>query len=217
MEWLTVAIAKGRLEEEMVRRMHAANMAACIDVKSRKLIFKDERDQIQYIFVKPVDVVTYVEKGVADIGVVGKDIIMEQDLDVYEILDLQFGKCAFAVAGFPETNLYDSQKILRVATKYPNIASQYFRNKQRIEVTYLNGSVELAPIMDLADVIVDLVETGQTLRANGLVVLEKMHDIQAKVIANRVSYCFQLERMKKFLQHIEMEGGVSRVTNESGE
>src|SRR5262245_28453615 len=103
MEWLTIAIAKGRLEEEMVRRMQEANIATCIDTNSRKLIFKDEENQIQYIFVKPVDVVTYVEKGVADIGVVGKDIILEQDLDVYEILDLQFGKCMFAIAGFPET------------------------------------------------------------------------------------------------------------------
>lgn len=216
MEWLTIAIAKGRLEKEMVHRMHGANIATCIDTKSRKLIFKDKDNQIQYIFVKPVDVVTYVEKGVADIGIVGKDIILEQDLDVYEILDLQFGKCMFAIAGFPGMDLYDSQKVLRVATKYPHITARYFKNKQRIEVTYLNGSVELAPIMNLSDVIVDLVETGNTLKANGLVVLEKMYDIQAKVIANHVSYCFQLERIQQFLSHIEREE-VSDATNYSWE
>ncbi|MCL1948705.1 MAG: ATP phosphoribosyltransferase [Turicibacter sp.] len=205
MEWLTVAVAKGRLEKETMKRLKAAGMAQSVDAASRKLIFKDEQDGIAYLFVKPVDVVTYVEKGVADIGIVGSDIILEQGLPVYELMALSFGKCAFAVAGFPETQLYGSEKVLKIATKFPNIAKKYFAGKREVEVTYLNGSVELAPIVGMADCIVDLVETGNTLKANGLVALEKMFDIQAKIVANHTSYGFLYEKIQDFLSNFEQE------------
>jgi len=205
MEYLTVALAKGRLAKDTMKRLRAAGMAETVDLDSRKLVFRNELDKIEYLLVKPVDVVTYVEKGVADIGVVGKDIIIEQDLDVYELLDLQFGKCTFAVAGFPGTDLYGPEKVLKIATKFPNITKKYFEGKREIETTYLNGSVELAPLMGMSDCIVDLVETGSTLKENGLVILEKMFDIQAKIIGNRTSYCFCYDKIQKFLTAVESE------------
>jgi len=205
MEYLTVALAKGRLAKDTLERLRIAGMAEAVDTDSRKLVFRDELDKIEYLLVKPVDVVTYVEKGIADIGVVGKDIILEQDLDVYELLDLQLGICAFAVAGFPGTDLYGPEKVLKIATKFPNITKKYFAGKREIETTYLNGSVELAPLMSMSDCIVDLVETGNTLKENGLVILEKMFDIQAKIIGNRTSYQFCYDKIQKFLTAVESE------------
>jgi len=205
MEYLTVALAKGRLAKDTMKRLRAAGMADAVDMDSRKLVFRDEIDEIEYLLVKPIDVVTYVNKGVADIGVVGKDIILEQDLDVYELLDLQFGKCAFAVAGFPGTELYGPKKVLKIACKYPNITKKYFAGKREIETIYLNGSVELAPLMNMSDCIVDLVETGSTLKENGLVVLEKMFDIQAKIIGNRTSYQFCYDKIQNFIKAVESE------------
>lgn len=205
MEYLTVALAKGRLAKDTMKRLRAAGMAESVDMDSRKLVFRDTKDKIEYLLVKPVDVVTYVDKGVADIGVVGKDIILEQNIDVYELLDLQFGKCAFAVAGFPGTDLYASEKVLKIATKFPNITNKYFAGKREIETTYLNGSVELAPLMSMSDCIVDLVETGNTLKENGLVVLEKMFDIGAKIIGNRASYPFCYDKIQEFLSAVESE------------
>jgi len=197
MEWLTVAIAKGRIEKDMNKIFYEIGMGDWIDPGSRKLVFEDHANLIKYIFVKPVDVVTYVEKGVADLGVVGKDVILEQEGDVYELLDLQFGKCTFAVASFPKNKQFRLKNNIRIATKYPNITKKYFQ-KEDIEIIPLNGSVELAPIMGLSDVIVDLVETGNTLKANGLVVLEEMMPISAKVICNKVSYRFQYEKIMSY-------------------
>jgi len=205
MEYLTVALAKGRLAKDTMKRLRRHGMAEVIDMDSRKLVFRDEDAGIEYLLVKPVDVITYVDKGIADIGVVGKDIILEENIDVYELLDLQFGKCAFAVAGFPGTNLYGPEKVLKIATKFPNITKKYFADKREIETIYLNGSVELAPLMSMSDCIVDLVETGSTLKENGLVVLEKMFDIQAKIISNRTSYQFCYDQIQKFLKAIESE------------
>ena len=205
MEYLTVALAKGRLAKDTMNLLQQHGMGAAVDMNSRKLVFHDDKDGIEYLLVKPVDVVTYVEKGVADIGVVGKDIILEQDLDVYELLDLQFGLCSFAVAGLPETDLYGPEKVLKIATKFPNITKKYFAGKREIETTYLNGSVELAPLMNMSDCIVDLVETGNTLKENGLVVLEKMFDIRAKIIGNRASYQFCYDKIQKFLKAVESE------------
>lgn len=205
MAYLTVALAKGRLAKDTLKRLHAVGMGGAVDMDSRKLVFRDEKDGIEYLLVKPVDVVTYVEKGIADIGIVGKDIILEQGIDVYELLDLQFGICAFAVAGFPETDLYGPEKVLKIATKFPNITKKYFAGKREIETTYLNGSVELAPLMNMSDAIVDLVETGNTLKENGLVVLEKMFDIQAKIIGNRTSYQFCYDQIQTFIKAVESE------------
>ena len=171
MDNIVIAIAKGRIEKDVYRRLKILNMEDCIETDSRKLIFTDEENKITYIHVKPSDVVTYVEKGVADLGIVGKDTILENENDdeVYELLDLGFGKCKFSVAGIKGKNNYSKEEILKVATKYPHIAKKYFKSRgQNIEIIKLNGSVELAPIVGLSDVIVDLVETGNTLKVNGL-------------------------------------------------
>ena len=201
---LTIALAKGRLEQETVKRLQQKGMAQSVDGKSRKLVFYDKHDDIAYLFVKPVDVITYVEHGIADIGIVGKDIILEQDRGVYELLDLQFGKCMFAVCGMPETSLHQ-KTTLKVATKFVNITKAYFKDRLNLEIVYLNGSVELAPLLGMADVIVDLVETGSTLKANGLVVLEKMFDITAQVIAGPSSYLFKEEKIKQVLSALTPE------------
>lgn len=203
MSWLTIAISKGRLEKEMNKIFERIKMGDWIEKDSRKLVFEDPANQLKYIFVKPVDVVTYVEKGVADLGIVGKDVILEQEGEVYELLDLQLGKCSFAVASFPEKRQFRLQKNIRIATKYPNITKKYFE-KEDIEIIPLNGSVELAPLIGLSDVIVDLVETGNTLKANGLVVLEEMMQISAKVICNKVSYRFHYEKIMDTIQKIKM-------------
>lgn len=190
---IVIAIAKGRIEKDVYRRLKILNMENCIETDSRKLIFIDEENQITYIHVKPSDVVTYVEKGVADLGIVGKDTILENENDdeVYELLDLGFGKCKFSVAGIKGKNNYSKEERLKVATKYPHIAKNYFKSRgQKIDIIKLNGSVELAPIVGLSDVIVDLVETGNTLKANGLEIVEDMYNISSRIIANRVSYKF---------------------------
>ncbi|MDF2608118.1 MAG: hisG [Bacillales bacterium] len=200
MEMLTIAIAKGRIEKDLLSILKEIGLGTSIDPKSRKLVFIDSDVQIKYIFVKPVDVVTYVEKGVADIGVVGKDVIVEQEGNIYELLDLNIAKCHFAVAGPPLTQFYNPNKRLRVATKYVNIANKFFEDRQQIETIFLNGSVELAPLIGLSDVIVDLVETGNTLRANGLEELEFILESSARVVSNRVSYQFKFDEINKFVE-----------------
>ena len=203
MDNLTIAIAKGRIEKDIYRRLEALNMEKWIDRDSRKLIFTDEENYITYIHVKPSDVVTYVEKGVADLGIVGKDTILENEnkSEVYELYDLGFGKCKFSVAGMKgKKDKYLTCENLKVATKYPVIAKKFFRRRgQKIEIIKLNGSVELGPIVGLSDVIVDLVETGNTIKANGLEVYEDLFDISARIIANRVSYKFNYEKIQKII------------------
>ncbi len=202
MKNIVIAIAKGRIEKDIYRRLKILDMEKCIDVESRKLIFADEENKITYIHVKPSDVVTYVEKGVADLGIVGKDTILENENDneVYELLDLGFGRCKFSIAGVKGKNNYLKEETLKVATKYPNIAKNYFKLRgQKIEIIKLNGSVELAPIVGLSDVIVDLVETGSTIKANGLEIVEDMYDISARLIANRVSYKFNKEKIDNII------------------
>ena len=199
---IVIAIAKGRIEKDVYRRLSILNMEKCIDTDSRRLIFTDEENQITYIHVKPSDVAIYVEKGVADLGIVGKDTILENENDneVYELLDLGFGKCKFSVAAIKGKNNYSKEERLRVATKYPNIAKNYFKSRgQKIEIIKLNGSVELAPIVGLSDVIVDLVETGNTLEANGLEIVEDMCNISSRVIANRVSYKFNRQKIQNIV------------------
>lgn len=203
MDNIIIAIAKGRIEKDVYRRLKILNMEDCIETDSRKLIFTDEENKITYIHVKPSDVVTYVEEGVADIGIVGKDTILENESDneVYELLDLKFGKCKFSVAGLKGKNTYLREERLKVATKYPNIAKKYFKAKgQKIDIIKLNGSVELAPIVGLSDVIVDLVETGNTLKANGLEILEDMCNISSRIIANRVSYKFKKQKIENIVE-----------------
>ena len=203
MDNIVIAIAKGRIEKDVYRRLKILNMEDCIETDSRKLIFTDEENKITYIHVKPSDVVNYVEKGVADLGIVGKDTILENENDdeVYELLDLGFGKCKFSVAGIKGKNNYSKEEILKVATKYPHIAKKYFKSRgQNIEIIKLNGSVELAPIVGLSDVIVDLVETGNTLKVNGLEIVEDMCNISSRIIANRVSYKFNKEKIENIVE-----------------
>ena len=203
MDNLTIAIAKGRIEKDIYRRLEALNMEKWIDRDSRKLIFTDEENHITYIHVKPSDVVTYVEKGVADLGIVGKDTILENEneSEVYELYDLGFGKCKFSVAGMKgKKDKYLTSENLKVATKYPVIAKNFFKSRgQKIDIIKLNGSVELGPIVGLSDVIVDLVETGNTIKAKGLEVYEDLFDISARIIENRVSYKFNYDKIQKII------------------
>ena len=178
-----------------------------MEENSRKLVFSNSNEKVDFIFVKPSDVVTYVEKGVADIGIVGKDTILEDNKDVYELLDLDFGNCRFAVAGFEDQNLIKKNDILKVATNYPSYVKSIFKEKgQRIEIIELGGAVELAPLMGLSEVIVDIVETGTTLKDNGLVILEELDEISARLIVNKVSYRFKYDE----IQEIENVLGGSR-------
>lgn len=192
---LTIALPKGRLGDQTIEVLKRIGLGDVIDDTSRKLIFTDPNQELSYMLVKPSDVITYVERGVADLGIIGKDSLMEDQADVYELIDLGFGKCRFAVAG-KTSNDMQKDEVLKIATKYPHVTKQYFAKKnQPIDIIKLNGSVELAPLVGLSDVIVDIVETGSTLKANGLEILEVMHDISARLIANRVSYRFKYEKI----------------------
>ncbi len=189
---LNVALPKGRLGNT-VYKMFAQIGYICDDFfdGGRKLILVDEKNGIRYFLVKPSDVAIYVERGAADIGVVGKDILLETRPDVYELLDLGIGKCRVAVAAMADYT-EDVGATLRVATKYVNIAREYYASQNRdIEIIHLNGSIELAPILGLSDVIVDIVETGNTLKANNLKVFGDIIDISARLIANKAGYKFK--------------------------
>jgi ATP phosphoribosyltransferase len=185
---LTVAMPKGRIFEEAVELLRKADYTLPPEfAESRKLVIEVPEEQMRFILAKPMDVVTYVEHGVADLGIAGKDVMMEEERDVYELLDLKISKCHLAVAGLPNVRM--NQIAPRVATKYPNIASSYFREQgEQVEIIRLNGSIELAPLIGLADRIVDIVSTGRTLKENGLVELEKIADVTSRLIVNPVSY-----------------------------
>ncbi|MDF2677402.1 MAG: hisG [Bacillota bacterium] len=203
---LTVAIPKGRLGEQVIEMLKSAKIGESIDEKSRKLIFEDEKNNIKFMLLKNSDVITYVENGVADIGFSGKDMIMENNSDIYELYKMNIGKCKLSVAGIKGKKIFMEDTILKVATKFPNIAKKYFDSKgQKIRTIKLNGSIELAPILGLSDVIVDIVETGNTLKANGLEVLEDMYDISAMIISNRISYKFKRKEIKEIIELISKE------------
>lgn len=198
MDRLTIAIAKGRLEDKGLELFKDSEYEIVMEEGSRKLIYNNANKKIDFIFVKPCDVVTYVEKGVADLGIVGKDIILEDNKDIYEILDLNYGNCRFAIAGFEDQNLIKKNEVLTIATNYPSYVQSVFKDKgQQIEIIKLGGAVELAPLMGLSEVIVDIVETGNTLKANGLSVLEELDSISARLVANKVSYRFKYDEIKK--------------------
>ncbi len=189
---LNVALPKGRLGEK-VYEMFALSGYECdgINKSSRKLIFENEDKGIRYFWVKPSDVAIYVERGAADVGVVGKDVLLEYAPDVYELLDLKVGKCDMAVASKKEF-VDDRSRTLTVATKFTNVAKNYYSKIGRdIDIIRLNGSIEIAPILGLSDVIVDIVETGTTLKENDLVVVEKFVSISARLIANKASFKFK--------------------------
>lgn len=198
MDRLTIAIAKGRLGTKGLELFNNTEYEIVLEEESRKLVYNNANKKVDFIFVKPCDVVTYVEKGVADLGIVGKDTILEDNKDIYEVLDLDFGNCRFVIAGFEDQNLVKKNEVLTVATNYPSYVESVFKDKgQQIEIIKLGGAVELAPLMGLSEVIVDIVETGNTLRDNGLVVLENLETISARLIANKVSYRFKFHEIRK--------------------
>ena len=210
MRYITFALAKGRLADNAIALFEKHGIF-CDEMKekSRKLIFVNEKLKFKFFLSKATDVPTYVEYGAADIGVGGKDTIMEENCNLCEVADLGFGKCRMIVAGYEEARetLLKSNNI-RVATKYPNIAADYFyrKKKQTIEIVKLNGSVELAPIVGLADCIVDIVETGSTLKENGLTELEEICRISARMIVNRVSMKLEYERISRIINAIKGGG-----------
>lgn len=206
-DYLVIALPKGRIGKSAVSIFSKLGLTECIDLDSRKLVFQDDVKKIKYMLLKNSDITTYVEKGTADVGIVGKDLIVENEPNVYELYNFNLGICKMSIAGIKDQDIYDSESVLKVGTKYTNCARKYFEKKgQNIELTKLNGSVELAPLMGLSHVIVDIVETGNTLRANGLEVLEEMFDINAMMIANKINYKFKRERITKIVNDLEEMG-----------
>ena len=200
---LNVALPKGRLGEKVYAMFEKAGFECpSIYENSRKLIFENPEKGVRYFWVKPSDVAIYVERGAADIGVAGKDILLEYSPDIYELLDLNIGKCRMAVAaqnGFRE----DLRRPLKVATKFTNIAAKYYREKGReIDMIHLNGSIEIAPILGLSDVIVDIVETGTTLKENDLSVIETIVPISARLIANKAGYQFKAQQIDALVRDL---------------
>lgn len=206
MRYLTFALAKGRLADITMERLKSIGITCSeMEDKSRKLIFTNEELKLKFFLSKASDVPVYVEYGAADIGVAGKDTLLEENRNLYEVLDLGFGKCKMAVAGFPGgIDKLRNGNNFRIATKYPAIAADYFYNQKQktVEIVKLNGSVELAPIVGLADFIVDIVETGSTLKENGLAVLEEITDLSARMVVNRASIKMEHERITDIIKRL---------------
>ena len=208
MRYITFALGKGRLAEKTLEMFEQIGITCeeMKDKKTRKLIFVNEELGLRFFLAKGPDVPTYVEYGAADIGIVGKDTILEEGRKLYEVLDLGFGKCKMCVCGPAEARKYlEYHSHIRVATKYPEIAKDYFYNKkhQTVEIIKLNGSIELAPIVGLSEVIVDIVETGTTLRENGLTVLEEICPLSARMVVNQVSMKMENERILKIINDLK--------------
>ena len=208
MRYLTIALTKGRLASKTLELLEAVGIT-CEEMKdknTRKLIFVNEELKLKFFLAKGPDVPTYVEYGAADIGVVGRDTILEEGRKLYEVMDLGFGKCRMCICG-PESAkpLLENNQLIRVATKYPNIAKDYFYNKkhQTVEIIKLNGSIELAPIVGLSEVICDIVETGYTLRENGLSILEEVCPLSARMVVNQVSMKMESERISELIQKLK--------------
>ena len=208
MRYLTVALTKGRLANKTMEMFEKAGIT-CEEMKdkdSRKLIFTNEELKMKFFLAKGPDVPTYVEYGAADIGIVGKDTILEEGRKLYEVMDLGFGKCKMCVCG-PDSarEVLENNQLIRVATKYPNIAKDYFFNRkhQTVDLIKLNGSIELAPIVGLSEVIVDIVETGSTLKENGLKVLEEVCPLSARMVVNQVSMKMENERITKLISDLK--------------
>ena len=203
---VNVALPKGRLGEKVYKLFEAAGYG-CEDIfEGRKLVFENKEAGVRYFLVKPSDVPIYVERGAADVGACGRDILLEYEPNVYELRDLGLGKCRMVVAA-PEGFSDESEYPLRVATKFVNIAQDYYASVGRdIDIIHLNGSIEIAPILGLSDVIVDLVETGRTLRENNLRVYEEIMDISTRLIANRSGYNFKSEAINEMLERLQKAG-----------
>lgn len=208
MRYLTFALAKGRLAKKSLEIFEKIGIT-CEEIKeenSRKLIFTNEELKLRFFLAKATDVPTYVEYGAADIGIVGKDTILEEERKLFEVVNLKIGNCRMCVAGPEEAReLLKHHERIRVATKYPNIAKDYFYNKkhQTVEIIKLNGSIELAPIVGLSEVIVDIVETGSTLRENGLTILEEICPLSARMVVNQVSMKMENERIQNIITKLK--------------
>ena len=205
---VNIALPKGRLGEKTYAMLKNAGFECpSIEETNRKLVFENPEKGVRYFWVKPSDVAIYVERGSADIGIVGKDILLEYKPDVYELLDMGMGKCKMAVAapkGYNDT----PGSTIRVATKFPTIASKHYSSKGRdIDIIKLNGSIEIAPLLGLSDVIVDIVETGSTLKANNLEVIEDIVPISARMIANKAAYKFKNQEINAIRNGLEIERG----------
>lgn len=207
MRYLTFALTKGRLAAKTLELFEKIGITCeeMQDKNTRKLIFVNEEQKLKFFLAKGPDVPTYVEYGAADIGITGRDTILEEGRKLYEVMDLGFGACRMCVCGPPSANeLLAGHQMIRVATKYPNIAKDYFYNKkhQTVEIIKLNGSIELAPIVGLSEVIVDIVETGSTLKENGLKVLEEVCPLSARMVVNQVSMKMEHERILKLIRQL---------------
>jgi len=214
MKAIRIALTKGRLEKYAIEMFEDIGID-CTQLKNkgRKLILKDEKNNIEFVLVKSADVLTYVEHGAADIGIVGKDTLMEQNKNFYEVVDLKVGKCIFAVAALPSYKSYDGYNRKKIATKYPTVAKDYFKkNGEDVEIIKIDGSVELAPILELSDAIVDLVETGDTLKENGLIIIDKICDISARMIVNRASMKMNKEKISNLITRIQQYVDDKEVT-----
>lgn len=204
MTQLTLALAKGRTANDSIQLLKKANIIfPDFDDKSRKLVFYSKDRSIKMIYVKAVDVTTYVEQGAADIGIVGRDNILEANADLYELLDLKFGVCKFVIASLKEISLVKG-KTIKVASKYPRVAENYF-NKQGVaaETIKLNGSVELAPIIDMADCIMDIVETGSTIKENGLTIVDEVEAISTRLVVNKASFATKTTEVQSFIEQLK--------------
>lgn len=202
---ISIALTKGRLEKETVKLLDKANFGTEeLKNKGRKLVFNDTIEEIKYFLVKAADSITYVEHGVADIGIVGKDTLMESDNNYYEVLDLGIGKCGFIVASLPEKDVFKKVGHIKIGTKYPRVAREYFKKRgMDVEIIKIDGSVELAPILGLCDAIVDIMETGTTLKENGLIVFDRICDISARVIVNKASFKMNREEIGAFINRLK--------------
>jgi ATP phosphoribosyltransferase len=206
MKMLNIALPKGRLGEKVYDMLERAGYGCpAIKENGRRLIFESPDGSVRYFWVKPSDVSIYVERGAADIGIAGKDILLEYSPSVYELLDLNIGKCRMAVAA-PKDFYDDRSRTLKVATKFPNVAKRYYAALSRdIDIIKLNGSIEIAPLLSLSDVIVDIVETGTTLKENDLEVRETVFPISARLIANKASFKFKTEEIERLVSNMRLQ------------
>lgn len=200
---ITIALPKGRLAKQVVKALERVGYNMSIDFSSRLLMQTDNENQFSYLLVKPSDVITYVEEGICDIGFVGSDSILESSPDIYELLDMKIGKCKMVIAGM-DKDVLNKKTSLKVASKYPKIANDYFKKENiKASVVKLNGSVELGPIVGLSDVIVDIYETGSTLKANNLVLVKELFDVSTKLIVNKASYRWKRNRIESIVTNLE--------------
>lgn len=208
---VSIALTKGRLEKKAIEMLETSGYGVDeVKNKGRALVFKDTKKDVQYFLAKPNDVITYVEHGIADIGIVGKDTLLEKTSDTYELLDLQTGICKFIVASLKGNNPLKKVGHIKIGTKYPTVAAKYFHDRNmEVEIIKIDGSVELGPVLGLCDGIVDIMETGTTLKENGLVVYDTVCDISARVIVNKVSYKLKNEEVIQVIE--DLKRGIKNV------